>query len=172
MEFLRKEKTKLINDYFTFEAIRSSDYMHQFKDTFDWISGLDIGEFKRDEIKMRNIFTKSIVPKIVYDQNKNEIILLEEKQTLISKKLKDSEIKQKEKENLFRERIEIQERLRDFIVQIPYYEYHKYYKKVYQTYETVNISKYEHIEVMDCQYDIKGFYPLNYEKVGEDAMIF
>lgn len=91
------EKTKLINDYFTFEAIRSSDYMHQFKDTFDWISGLDIGEFKRDEIKMRNIFTKSIVPKIVYDQNKNEIILLEEKQTLISKKLKDSEIKQKEK---------------------------------------------------------------------------
>lgn len=166
------EKTKLINDYFTFEAIRSSDYMHQFKDTFDWISGLDIGEFKRDEIKMRNIFTKSIVPKIVYDQNKNEIILLEEKQTLISKKLKDSEIKQKEKENLFRERIEIQERLRDFIVQIPYYEYHKYYKKVYQTYETVNISKYEHIEVMDCQYDIKGFYPLNYEKVGEDAMIF
>lgn len=47
-----------------------------------------------------------------------------------------------------------------------------YYKKVYQTYETVNISKYEHIEVMDCQYDIKGFYPLNYEKVGEDAMIF
>ena len=45
-------------------------------------------------------------------------------------------------------------------------------KKVYQTYETVNISKYEHIEVMDCQYDIKGFYPLNYEKVGEDAMIF
>lgn len=166
------EKKKLINDYFTFEAIRSSDYMHQFKDTFDWISGLDIGEFKRDEIKMRNIFTKSIVPKIVYDQNKNEIILLEEKQTLISKKLKDSEIKQKEKENLFRERIEIQERLRDFIVQIPYYEYHKYYKKVYQTYETVNISKYEHIEVMDCQYDIKGFYPLNYEKVGEDAMIF
>lgn len=43
--------------------------------------------------------------------------------------MKDSNIEQKERENLFRERIEIQERLRDFIVQIPYYEYHKYYKK-------------------------------------------
>lgn len=79
---------------------------------------------------MRNIFTKSIVPKIVYDQNKDEIVLLEERQTLISKKLKDSNIEQKERENLFRERIEIQERLRDFIVQIPYYEYHKYYKSI------------------------------------------
>ena len=74
--------------------------------------------------------------------------------------------------NLFRERIEIQVRLRDFIVQIPYYEYNKYYKKVYQTYGTVNISKYEHIDIMNCQYDIKGFYPLNYENVGEDAMMF
>ena len=70
--------------------------MHQFKDTFDWISELDIGEFKRDEIKMRNIFTKSIVPKIVYDQNRDAIVLLEEKQTLISQKLKDSKIEQKE----------------------------------------------------------------------------
>lgn len=166
------QKTKLINDYFTYDDIRSSDYMRQFKDTFDWISELDIGDFEKDEIKMRNIFTKSIVPKIVYDQNKDEIVLLEERQTLISKKLKDSNIEQKERENLFRERIEIQERLRDFIVQIPYYEYHKYYKKVYQTYGTVNISKYEHIDIMNCQYDIKGFYPLNYENVGEDAMMF
>ena len=166
------QKTKLINDYFTYDDIRSSDYMRQFKDTFDWISELDIGNFEKDEIKMRNIFTKSIVPKIVYDQNKDEIVLLEERQTLISKKLKDSNIEQKERENLFRERIEIQERLRDFIVQIPYYEYHKYYKKVYQTYGTVNISKYEHIDIMNCQYDIKGFYPLNYENIGEDAMMF
>lgn len=166
------QKTKLINDYFTYDDIRSSDYMRQFKDTFDWISELDIGDFEKDEIKMRNIFTKSIVPKIVYDQNKDEIVLLEERQTLISKKLKDSNIEQKERENLFRERIEIQERLRDFIVQIPYYEYHKYYKKVYQTYGTVNISKYEHIDIMNSQYDIKGFYPLNYENIGEDAMMF
>lgn len=166
------QKTKLINDYFTYDDIRSSDYMRQFKDTFDWISELDIGDFEKDEIKMRNIFTKSIVPKIVYDQNKDEIVLLEERQTLISKKLKDSNIEQKERENLFRERIEIQARLRDFIVQIPYYEYHKYYKKVYQTYGTVNISKYEHIDIMNCQYDIKGFYPLNYENIGEDAMMF
>lgn len=143
------QKTKLINDYFTYDDIRSSDYMRQFKDTFDWISELDIGDFEKDEI-----------------------VLLEERQTLISKKLKDSNIEQKERENLFRERIEIQERLRDFIVQIPYYEYHKYYKKVYQTYGTVNISKYEHIDIMNCQYDIKGFYPLNYENVGEDAMMF
>ena len=163
------QKTKLINDYFTYNDIRSSDYMRQFKDTFDWISELDIGDFEKDEIKMRNIFTKSIVPKIVYDQNKDEIVLLEERQTLISKKLKDSNIEQKERENLFRES---QERLRDFIVQIPYYEYHKYYKKVYQTYGTVNISKYEHIDIMNCQYDIKGFYPLNYENIGEDAMMF
>ena len=26
--------------------------------------------------------------------------------------------------------------------------------------------------VMNCQYDIKGFYPLNYENIGEDAMMF
>ena len=29
--------------------------MRQFKDTFDWISELDIGDFEKDEIKMRNI---------------------------------------------------------------------------------------------------------------------
>lgn len=167
------EKTKLINDYFTFDAIKSSDYMRQFKETFRWISeGIDIGEFERDEIKMRNILTEPIVPKIVYDQNKDDILLLEERQKLISNKLKDSKIVQKERDNLFRERIEIQEKLRDFIVQIPYYEYHKYYDNVYQTFGTVNINKYEHIKIMDCQYDVKGFYPLDYEKVGKDAMIF
>ena len=54
------QKTKLINDYFTYDDIRSSDYMRQFKDTFDWISELDIGDFEKDEIKMRNILQNQL----------------------------------------------------------------------------------------------------------------
>lgn len=167
------EKMKLINEYFAVDDIRESDYMRQFRETFCWISeGIEIGTFRRDEIKMRNIFTESIIPKEVYDKNEDEISSLVKEQKSKSKQLRDSELEQEEKDNLFRERLEIQEKLRDFIVQIPYYEYVQYDKNVYEVHEMVDISKYEHIKVMDCNYDIKGFYPLDYKDVGEDAMMF
>lgn len=121
---------------------------------------------------MRNIFTESIIPKEVYDKNEDEISSLVKEQKSKLKQLRDSELEQEEKDNLFRERLEIQEKLRDFIVQIPYYEYVQYDKNVYEVHEMVDISKYEHIKVMDCNYDIKGFYPLDYKDVGEDAMMF
>ena len=34
------------------------------------------------------------------------------------------------------------------------------------------MSKHEEIPIMECHYDEKGFYPLNYEEEYEEVMIF
>ena len=66
----------------------------------------------------------------------------------------------------------MQETLRGFIVSIPKYEFNIYKKKAWEDFGKVRVNRYEVIPVMECHYDEKGFYPLNYEEEYEEVMIF
>ncbi|MDO4323469.1 MAG: CRISPR-associated helicase Cas3' [Lachnospiraceae bacterium] len=159
-----QEKTALLDQYFTMERLKNSAFMQEYREIYGEFIKLEIGRFKKGE-QLRNILTDSIIPKTVYDENMALIQKLEEELAKIEQNIKESKVTgdhQKILKNLLRQRLEIQEKLKDFTVSIPRYEHQNYIKKIWEDFGVVEISKYERIPVMDCNYDEKGYYPLNY----------
>lgn len=158
------DKTALLEQYFTTERMAGSSFMRDYREVYEEFSRVEPGRFEKGKL-LRNILTVSIIPKPVYDQN---FSLIQDLDTELSNI--ECEIKAKRKagddtkkiRELQRSRLDLQEKLRDFVVAIPKYEYERYTEKTWKRFGAVRISKYEKIPVMDCYYDEKGYYPFNY----------
>ena len=73
--------------------------------------------------------------------------------------------KDKEYQELYRKRLDIQEYLKGFIISIPLYEFRIYDKKFWEDFGNVSISRNEKVPIMKCHYYEKGFYPIDYENM-------
>ena len=74
-----KEKIELINKYLTMDKIKNSNYIIQYKHTYNFIKNLTPDTFKSDEVKLRNILSKDIIPSPIYHEYNGDIKELEEK---------------------------------------------------------------------------------------------
>ena len=74
-----KEKIELINKYLTMDKIKNSNYITQYKHTYNFIKNLTPDTFKSDEVKLRNILSKDIIPSPIYHEYNGDIKELEEK---------------------------------------------------------------------------------------------
>lgn len=164
-----EKKMDLINRYFTMEQVRDSSFMKKYREVYNQLMELRIGDFEEGE-QLRSIFNQDIIPKLVFDENKEFILEQQDRLRKIEKQLRKS--KGEERVQYLKERLNCQQNLKEFVVSIPKYEYQNYMEKIWERFGYVVISKYEKIPIMDCYYDEKGYYPLNYkERTIEDEMM-
>ena len=161
------DKKKLIDTYFTTERVKESEFFKEYRRIFEEFRDLPVGCFGDDKIgALRCIATQNIIPNTVYGQNREEILSREKCMIEIELEMEELMLKEGKGERyqeLYAERLDIQEYLKGFVVSIPQYEFRKYQKKYCETFGNVRISRYEKIPVMACHYDEKGFYPIDYE---------
>lgn len=156
------KKIELINKYFTSEALKNSDYLKEYRDSINEIKCLYPYKFEKRNIRLREIYTIDIIPSDVYNENYEEIDSIEEK--LADRTLEKGD------------RVKLKEELMKFTVSIPAYEYDRYEEAIRKgtanRYSSIVLDKFTKINIMDCNYDRKGFYAKGYKiQTGEGEFL-
>lgn len=146
-----KEKIELINKYLTMDKIKNSNYITQYKHTYNFIKNLTPDTFKSDEVKLRNILSKDIIPSPIYHKYNGEIKGLE-------LKLKDKSLNSPENKG---EKIKLQNKLKKYTVSVHPNHITNYYRALKNglaiRYDNVRVSDYEYIPVIECEYTEIGY---------------
>ena len=146
-----KEKIELINKYLTMDKIKNSNYITQYKHTYNFIKNLTPDTFKSDEVKLRNILSKDIIPSPIYHEYNGDIKELEEK-------LKDKSLNSPENKG---EKIKLQNKLKKYPVSVHPTHITNYYRALKNglaiRYDNVRVSDYEYIPVIECEYTELGY---------------
>ena len=146
-----KEKIELINKYLTMDKIKNSNYITQYKHTYNFIKNLTPDTFKSDEVKLRNILSKDIIPSPIYHEYNGEIKGLE-------LKLKDKSLNSPENKG---EKIKLQNKLKKYTVSVHPNHITNYYRALKNglatRYDNVRVSDYEYIPVIECEYTELGY---------------
>lgn len=146
-----KEKIELINKYFTMDKIKNSNYIIQYKHTYNFIKNLTPDTFKSDEVKLRNILSKDIIPSPIYHEYNGDIKELEAK-------LKDKSLNSPENKG---EKIKLQNKLKKYTVSVHPNHITNYYRALKNglatRYDNVRVSDYEYIPVIECEYTELGY---------------
>ena len=146
-----KEKIELINKYFTMDKIKNSNYIIQYKHTYNFIKNLTPDTFKSDEVKLRNILSKDIIPSPIYHEYNGDIKELEEK-------LKDKSLNSPENKGY---KLRLQNDLKKYTVSVHPNHISNYYRALKNglaiRYDNVRVSDYEYIPVIECEYTELGY---------------
>lgn len=146
------KKQELINRYLTTENISQSHFIKKFREKYRFIDSISIYSFKKNENKLRNILSETIIPETVYEKYKEEIDTIfqklnSERLTAIERKCLRSNILQ-------------------YSLEIPYYHWNSYEKAMKKgcvhQYQSINLSPGEKIKVMQCRYDEMGYYKIEF----------
>lgn len=135
------DKMNLINKYFTYENLGNSNFYRKVKEKIDYINNLKCFELQKNEVKLRDILTTTVIPKVVYKEN------LEIINKNISIYLSDN--------SSYSEKIRSRDKIMSYTVAIPQYEYEFACKKGL-IFNRLNIGKFEEIDVISFPYDEKG----------------
>lgn len=146
-----KEKIELINKYLTMDKIKNSNYIIQYKHTYNFIKNLTPDTFKSDEVKLRNILSKDIIPSPIYHEYNGDIKELEEK-------LKDKSLNSPENKGY---KLRLQNDLKKYTVSVHPNHISNYYRALKNglaiRYDNVRVSDYEYIPVIECEYTELGY---------------
>ena len=142
------KKQDLINRYLTTENISKSHFIKEFREKYRLIDGSSIYSFKKNENKLRNILSETIIPETVYEKYKEEI-------DIISQKLSSERLTAIERKRLRSEVLQ-------YSLDIPYYHWSSYEEamkkgRVHQ-YQSIQLSPGEKIKVIKCRYDEMGYH--------------
>lgn len=151
-----KEKIELINKYLTMDKIKNSNYITQYKHTYNFIKNLTPDTFKSDEVKLRNILSKDIIPSPIYHEYNGDIKELEEK-------LKDKSLNSPENKGY---KLRLQNDLKKYTVSVHPNHISNYYRALKNglaiRYDNVRVSDYEYIPVIECEYTELGYRQKNF----------
>lgn len=161
-----KEKINLINDYLTTDNLKNSDYMKDYDSEYEYIKRLTPYTIDKKEIELRKINTIDIIPSPVYEENIEDIKNFEIKLKEISKLLKEKGIDSKIRADLKKEKIILKDAIKKYTVSIPYYELTLYRDAISKgmaiKYNPILLSEFESIDIIDCDYDEKGYQNRDY----------
>lgn len=162
-----KQKLDLLKEYFSYENVKESPFMRRYKEIMNKLKKLNPYEVEKEEINLRNIHNIDVFPLSIFEDNKEEILNISEK------------LKQKDCSYMDKKRLKSQ--LMSFTVSVGMWEY-KEFKDAYRKYKTkvndypykeIEISSYESIPIMECDYDLKlGYKKVNFDDRKEEALIF
>ena len=145
------QKIELINKYLTMDKIKNSNYIIQYKHTYNFIKNLTPDTFKSDEVKLRNILSKDIIPSPIYHEYNGDIKELEEK-------LKDKSLNSPENKGY---KLRLQNDLKKYTVSVHPNHISNYYRALKNglaiRYDNVRVSDYEYIPVIECEYTELGY---------------
>lgn len=146
-----KQKIELIDEYLTMDKIKDSNYITQYHHTYNFIKILTPDTFKADEVKLRNILSKDIIPSPIYHKYNGKIKKLE-------KKLKDKSLNSPENKV---EKVKLQNELKKYTVSVHPNHISNYYRalknRLATRYDNVRVSDYEYIPVIECEYNELGY---------------
>lgn len=151
------DKMNLINKYFTYENLGESNFYRKVKEKIDYINKLKCFELQKNEVKLRDILTTTIIPKRVYDEN------LESINENIRIHLSD--------DSNYSEKIRSRDEIMSYTVAIPQYEYEFAVKKGL-VFKRLEIGKYQEIEVVSFPYDEKGLKKPKNEDANDVECLF
>ena len=146
------KKQELINRYLTTENISQSHFIKKFREKYRFIDSISIYSFKKNENKLRNILSETIIPETVYEKYREEI-------DTISQKLNSERLTAIERKCLRSDILQ-------YSLEIPYYHCNSYEKAMKKgcvhQYQLINLSPGEKIKVMQCRYDEMGYYKIEF----------
>ncbi|SCG82201.1 hypothetical protein DW1_0591 [Proteiniborus sp. DW1] len=139
------EKISLIDSIYNMENLKDSNYYIELIEAIEYVKLIESYEKSAADIKriFRNIESKTVIPKPVYIENKDEI----EQCILILQKEYNKDMDSKERKKLKEEKLNARIRLDDFTLSIPLYRVDE------QLLKQKNINEYEYIEVFECDYN-------------------
>ncbi len=135
------EKLELINSVYTTEKLKNSKYYTEVLDNIKYVKSINEYELDKAEVRkrFRNIDSITVIPKSVYENNKE---VIQEKICILGKKSKIPE----ERKTLREEKILALEKIKNFMVSIHYNEGKD------RVIDKININKYETLNILDCEY--------------------
>lgn len=150
-EISENEKIELINEYLAMDRIKDSNFIKEYQKIYKFIKDLTPNTFKANEVKLRNILSRDIIPSPIYHKFNGEIKELESK-------LKDKSLNSSQKKA---EKIKLENELRKYSVSIHPNHLSNYYMALKNNlairYDNVRVSDYEYIPVIECEYNELGY---------------
>lgn len=137
------DKLNLIENYFTSNRLKDSDYMREFDITWNYIVGLNPSELEKAEVKLRNIVTYTIIPACIYELNYKEIQEYIEKYNV--------------RDTLLEDKIRFADEVRKYTLNVEPYVLSPTNKKAAKIVNQISIGKKETIYIIDCDYTEIGF---------------
>lgn len=135
------DKMNLINKYFTYERLGNSNFYRDVKEKINYINNLKCFEVEKSEVKLRDILTVTIIPKVIYEENIESIN-------------ENIEIYSSDNSS-YSERIKSRDDILAYTVAIPQYEYEFACSKGLIS-NILKIGKFEEIKVVSFPYNEKG----------------
>ncbi len=141
------EKINLIDSIYTMEKLKDTEYHDKLIDAIQYLKLIDPYEMSKKEVmeRFRNIESKTIIPKTIYEDNKVRI----DGYIKILKQEYDKDATLEERKRMKEAKLEARISLDDFTLSIPLYRAEKHLL------EKKDISKYEFIEIFECDYNDK-----------------
>lgn len=136
-----KKKMELIDVYFTMERVKFSDFIKEFEETYEMISEAVNDEFDKNNAKLRDIVSYTVIPKGVYENNQDEI---------------NNYLAMLEKDITYEERVKVLQQINQFTLSVEPYIYNSK-PAVISISNIFENRKYTPIAVIDCYYDEMGF---------------
>ena len=145
-----KEKLELIDKVYSTESLKDTEYYEKLVKNIDVLKNY-IQEYDNVQRIFRNIASEDVIPKIVYQENVEEI---KKNIEILQKKAKG--LDEEKRKNLRSEKIEARREINQFKVAIPEYEFDDISP---EQVEKIEINDYEMLIILDCDY--------SYEKGAE-----
>ena len=142
-----EKKLDLINKIYTSENIKDTKYFKDVITTMEYIEGKYLYELSKSKVvkTFRNINSIDIIPRPVYEENKDRILGARD----ILKKPYSRNLDEEDKKRMRLEKVKARILIDDLSVSIPYY-----FRTDSNT-EEIEITKYENLFIYQCEYDKK-----------------
>lgn len=148
-------KVEWVNQVYCLENLKGTEYVTRLNRALHYIETIEPYHMEKRQVvqEFRNIISKKVVPRPVYEANQEIIRSYLE----ILSQPYDSNEKQRQR----RQKLEARIRLEDYMVSIPAY----YYQKNQELLKELPINQYESLFLFDCHYSAElGIKPLAKEE--------
>ena len=148
---------KLVSKVYSIENLENSNYFKKIKNTINVFEDIIPYELKKNEAKLRDISSETIIPQVVYEKNKKEI---------------DNIIKELNEKIEFTKKIALKDKLMKKTLSISF-QMLESIKKKGALIEEIKINKYESMKIVPGDYSFEeGFKPYKkYDKFSESQII-
>ncbi len=153
-EIDEKDKMELVEQVYSINNLKNKNYYNKIDKTLKSVIDIKAFEIDKKEVNLRNIDTKTIIPKKVYEDNKeiiDENIKITSEESNVSKKLISRNL------------------INELTLSIPSYMYESAKNNGYVE-EFINVDEYNEIPVVSYNYDFEEglTYPEKPQKFNED----
>lgn len=141
-----KDKMELVEKVYSLENLKGKNYYNKIDTIIKDVIDIRCYDIDKRDINLRNISTQDVIPRCIYEEHKDEIY----NNIQIINESKDN--KELPENKRMAKRISARDKITQFTLSIPQYQYDKAYKNGYVQ-EFVEINDYYKIPIIDYEYN-------------------